>query len=273
MKKYLLAALMALAGSVFASQNATVLPTTGTVTGLQMTQNINNAIDTVASLYSGSTNPGAVGAYRLWADTGTNTLQQRNAANTGWTSIAPLLTSLAPTASPAFTGAPTAPTAGAGSNTTQIATTAFVTTNFAPLASPSLTGTPIAPTPSTADSSTKVATTAYVQNQGYATTSALATKSAQFTGSASTSGYIKDPTTGIIIQWGRINKTTNTPTITQSFPIAFPNAVFSVTSGMYTGGNSVNFFNAVYSFTNSQITIRSDNFASWYWETWVAVGN
>lgn len=38
------------------------------------------------------------------------------------------LTSKAPKASPAFTGTPTAPTAAAGTNTTQIATTAFVTT-------------------------------------------------------------------------------------------------------------------------------------------------
>ena len=35
--------------------------------------------------------------------------------------------SVAPLASPAFTGTPTAPTAAAGTNTTQIATTAFVT--------------------------------------------------------------------------------------------------------------------------------------------------
>lgn len=37
-------------------------------------------------------------------------------------------TTLAPLASPAFTGTPTAPTAAVGTNTTQIATTAFVKT-------------------------------------------------------------------------------------------------------------------------------------------------
>jgi hypothetical protein len=42
-----------------------------------------------------------------------------------------LLTSLAPLASPALTGTPTAPTAGAGTNTTQIASTAFVTAAIA----------------------------------------------------------------------------------------------------------------------------------------------
>jgi hypothetical protein len=51
--------------------------------------------------------------------------------------------SKAPLASPTFTGTPAAPTATAGTNTTQLATTAFVTTadNLkAPLASPSFTG-------------------------------------------------------------------------------------------------------------------------------------
>ncbi|WP_261532607.1 hypothetical protein [Burkholderia multivorans] len=42
---------------------------------------------------------------------------------------------------PALTGVPTAPTASAGTNTTQIATTAFVANSYAPLASPTFTGT------------------------------------------------------------------------------------------------------------------------------------
>jgi hypothetical protein len=44
------------------------------------------------------------------------------------TAIASAITSKADTASPTFTGSPLAPTANAGTNTTQIATTAFVTT-------------------------------------------------------------------------------------------------------------------------------------------------
>lgn len=50
----------------------------------------------------------------------------------------------APIASPTFTGTPAAPTATAGTNTTQIATTAFVataTSGLAPKASPTFTGT------------------------------------------------------------------------------------------------------------------------------------
>lgn len=58
------------------------------------------------------------------------------------------LAAAAPTASPTFTGTPAAPTAAQGTNTTQIATTAFVnaeiaadTAALAPLASPTFTGT------------------------------------------------------------------------------------------------------------------------------------
>jgi len=74
-------------------------------------------------------------------------------------------------ASPALTGTPTAPTAAAATNTTQIATTAFVTTadNLkANLASPAFTGTPSLPTGTTAvtqtagNNTTAVATTAFV---------------------------------------------------------------------------------------------------------------
>jgi hypothetical protein len=62
----------------------------------------------------------------------------------------------------ALTGTPTAPTASPGTNSTQIATTAFVATSFAPLNSPALTGTPTAPTPTAGNSSTDIATTAFV---------------------------------------------------------------------------------------------------------------
>lgn len=112
------------------------------------------------------------------------------------------LSAYAPLASPALTGTPTAPTAASGTNTTQIATTAFVKaavdaktvpvattttpkmdgtaavgtetaysrgdhvhptdTSRAPLASPALTGTPTAPTANYETNSTQIATTAYV---------------------------------------------------------------------------------------------------------------
>lgn len=100
----------------------------------------------------------------------------------------------APLASPALTGTPTAPTAAAGTNTTQIATTAFVQQEIdanaltvdsamsssstnpvqnkvintelgkkANLASPTFTGTPKAPTAAAGTNSTQIATTAFVK--------------------------------------------------------------------------------------------------------------
>lgn len=86
------------------------------------------------------------------------------------------VTGAAPLASPALTGTPTAPTAAALTDNTQLATTAYTDTAvavektraeaaealLAPLASPALTGTPTAPTPAAADNSEKIATTAFV---------------------------------------------------------------------------------------------------------------
>ncbi|TCP92726.1 hypothetical protein C8J42_102502 [Sphingomonas sp. PP-CE-1A-559] len=68
-------------------------------------------------------------------------------------------------ASPTFTGTPAAPTATAGTNTTQLATTAFVSTAVSPKAnsaSPAFTGTPTAPTATSATNNTQLATTAFV---------------------------------------------------------------------------------------------------------------
>ena len=71
--------------------------------------------------------------------------------------------------SPAFTGTPTAPTAAQGTDSTQIATTAFVqaeiaadTTQFAPINSPTFTGIPAAPTAAVGTNTTQLATTAFV---------------------------------------------------------------------------------------------------------------
>jgi hypothetical protein len=98
-------------------------------------------------------------------------------------------------ASPALTGTPTAPTAAADTNSTQLATTAFVVgqaaatapsmdgtaavgtatrfaradhvhptdTSRAPLASPAFTGTPTAPTAAAGTNTTQIATTAFVR--------------------------------------------------------------------------------------------------------------
>jgi hypothetical protein len=112
----------------------------------------------------------------------------------------------APLASPTFTGTPAAPTAAANTNTTQIATTAFVLgqanstagtiaingtqaagtsnlyaradhvhptdTSRAALASPTFTGTPAAPTAAVDTNTTQIATTAFVLGQAASATPA-----------------------------------------------------------------------------------------------------
>ena len=86
------------------------------------------------------------------------------------TTAAPVL---APLASPTFTGVPAAPTAAVDTNTTQVATTAYVvgqgylksataSSTYAPLDSPALTGNPTAPTATVGDNDTTIATTAFV---------------------------------------------------------------------------------------------------------------
>lgn len=123
--------------------------------------------------------------------------------------VHPTDTTRAPLNSPTFTGVPAAPTAAGGTNTTQIATTAYVrgeisslvasapatldtlnelatalgndanfassvTTSLAAkanLASPTFTGTPAAPTPAVGTNTTQIATTAYVKAEIAATPS------------------------------------------------------------------------------------------------------
>jgi hypothetical protein len=133
---------------------------------------------------SSATNPVMNGA----AAPGTGTTWSRN------DHVHPSDTSRAPINSPTFTGVPAAPTATAGTNTTQLATTQFVTAAVAggtagvasfntrtgtvtllladvtgaggaPIASPTFTGTPAAPTPANGTNTTQLATTQYVMAQ------------------------------------------------------------------------------------------------------------
>lgn len=64
---------------------------------------------------------------------------------------------------PTLTGVPTAPTAAVDTNTTQVATTAYVINQgYAKPASPAFTGNPTAPTAAVGTDTTQIATTAYV---------------------------------------------------------------------------------------------------------------
>jgi hypothetical protein len=80
--------------------------------------------------------------------------------------VHPTDTSLAPLASPALTGTPTTTTAAVDTNTTQIASTAFVVgQGYAKLASPALTGTPTTTTAAVDTNTTQIASTAFVLAQ------------------------------------------------------------------------------------------------------------
>lgn len=138
------------------------------------------------------------------------------------------LNAKAPLASPALTGTPTAPTAAKTTDSTQIATTAFVKDVVAdyatltqlnakaPLASPTFTGTPKSTTPASSDNSTRIATTAFVKalvgaaNNGGIVAANLAQN-----------GYVKFAN-GFILQWGAVGSQG-----TFTFPVSFASAVYA----------------------------------------------
>jgi hypothetical protein len=66
------------------SQNSLVLPTTGTVSGLQMTQNTNNALDTLNTQASGGSAPSSPETGQFWHDTTNNILKKRSLDNSTW---------------------------------------------------------------------------------------------------------------------------------------------------------------------------------------------
>jgi hypothetical protein len=88
--------------------------------------------------------------------------------DTEFNNIATAVATKADLNGPTFIGVPAAPTASAGTNTTQLATTAFVTTAVSPkadIAGPTFTGVPAAPTASVNTNTTQIATTAFVVAQ------------------------------------------------------------------------------------------------------------
>jgi hypothetical protein len=138
---------------------------------------------------------------------------------------------LAPLASPVFTGNPRAPTPVADDNDTSIATSAFVLgqaasatpamngsavagtstryaradhvhptdTSRAAIASPAFTGAPTAPTPTAGDSSTKIATTAFLAPPAW-TAPTLGNSWVDYGLGYSAAGYYKDATGAVHLQ-------------------------------------------------------------------------
>lgn len=232
-------------------------PSYGTLFHLQY--DVNNAMQVV---YSSQTNG--------------NRVFNRVYNSEGWSTTR----AFAMTDSPALTGTPTAPTAPASTNTTQLATTAFVQAaiaqlvgsspaaldtlnelaaalgddpNFsttminalalkASLASPTFTGTPAAPTAAAGTNTTQIATTAFLQaaitalSLGTASQRAVGIGANQipdmnsFGSSLITNGYYKLPG-GLIVQWFTATGSTSA-TVPVNFPIPFPSQLFGTTLAM-----------------------------------------
>jgi hypothetical protein len=179
---------VALANHVHPTDTSRAPTASPTFTG---TVNLGSGTLTGSALTSYFASPPSIG--NTAANTGAFTTLSASStvSGAGFTS---LLAPYAPLASPALTGTPTAPTAAVNTNSTQIATTAYVVgqagtstpnmdgsaatgtsllyarqdhvhptdTTRAPLASPALTGTPTAPTAANGTNSTQLATTAFV---------------------------------------------------------------------------------------------------------------
>lgn len=67
------------------AQESIAISTTPPLPGTQLVEQANDALQTIATNFSGSIDPASLaGAYMTWADTGTGNLKRRNAANTAW---------------------------------------------------------------------------------------------------------------------------------------------------------------------------------------------
>jgi len=145
----------------------------GDQNGFDFLVDLNNALSAIVTNNAGSSEPNPTFPHMLWFDTNNDLMKMRNEANSAWVIVAKkdgsgwtpywqgtalgtaagraflaavdpeaqrtalglvIGTDIPPKASPTFTGVPTAPTAAAATNTTQIATTAYVRAMAHPLA-------------------------------------------------------------------------------------------------------------------------------------------
>ena len=184
-------------GSTTGTSTTTLQGTTNAVTAAQNTNTTQVATTAFVLGQASSTTPVVDGT----AAVGTATTFARA------DHVHPTDTSRAALASPTFTGVPAAPTAAVDTNTTQLATTAYVvgqgylksataSSTYAPLASPALTGTPTAPTATAGTNTTQIATTAFV------TTAVPAQATVAQSRSASSTTVSQNPSTTL---WQSIN--------------------------------------------------------------------
>lgn len=76
-------------------QENTQVQTTPPLPGPTLVDQVNKALQTIATHFSGSNDPASIAwPYSIWADTGNGRLKMRNAAGTAWIDLCPLETPL-----------------------------------------------------------------------------------------------------------------------------------------------------------------------------------
>jgi hypothetical protein len=158
-----------------------------------------------------------------------NDLLSYDAASGLWKNRSFNAEGLATLNSPAFTGVPTAPTAAPGTNTTQLATTAFVETGYAKLNSPAFTGNPTAPTQASGTNNTTIATTAFVQQ--VALNNQLPLQTGNTGKYLSTDGSNASWTEVYPVQTGNAGKFLSTDGTTTSWTVVTANSVLPSQTG------------------------------------------
>lgn len=94
MKKITAALLLVLCASpALASQNSITTPTTGTVSGIALSQNINNANNTLATFFSGGSAPSSPLTYQAWVNTSASPKTFNFYDGSSWLTIGQLDTS------------------------------------------------------------------------------------------------------------------------------------------------------------------------------------
>lgn len=287
----------------FAANVGTFTTVTGDGSALSSINASNLSSGTVASARVSGSYTGITGVGTLTAGTwNANTLAVAY-GGTGVTSSTGS-GSVVLSASPALTGTPTAPTAANGTSTTQIATTSFVnsavlnaTGSLGTMASQnansvSITGGSISGISALPVASGGTGQTTYTNGQllignssgntltkatltagtGIAITNGsgaitIASNTISASSNTPTSGYITF-INGTIMQWGQVTGTASSQSI--SFPIAFPNAVVSITAQFASTGSTGSSSWAVNQYTTTGFVFIAGNPGATTF--WFAVG-
>ena len=169
----------------------------------------------------------------------------------------------APIFSPRFTGSPRACTPPPTSNSSRLATTAFVqgalgqlTLDFAPIDSPNFTGVPTAPTAPASSSDGQLATTAFVQNAVAESTTGVASFNTR-TGAVVLTGADLTAAGGALLASPVFTGTPSGPTAapgTNTVQLATTAFVMAAVSGVVSGVSSFNARTGAVTLTSTDIT-------------------